>query len=66
MIDKVTRGYRILEGLDLTYEFRAHVVRDGQIVGMLTEPAEGRPVEFRDRAKVCCIIVTKHHPLIQC
>lgn len=38
-------------GLDLTYEVYGHLVRDGRLVGLVLEPAMGRLVEFRDRAK---------------
>jgi hypothetical protein len=58
-VERKTRGYRLFAGLDLTYELLAHVVRDGQVIGMLIEPAIGRPVEFRDRTKACfrCILL---------
>jgi hypothetical protein len=52
MIENNTRGHRILLGLDLSFEVLGHIVRDGQVVGLMTEPAYGRLVEYQDRALV--------------
>lgn len=52
-VDSAMMGYRLLEGLDLTYDVLAHVVQsDGAVIGMVTEPEVGRLVQFRDRALV--------------
>ncbi|KAF4586279.1 hypothetical protein EYR38_010554 [Pleurotus pulmonarius] len=51
-IEQTMRAYRLLQGLDLTFEILAHVARDGQVVGVVMEPAIGRMVEHCDRAQV--------------
>ncbi|KAL0952621.1 hypothetical protein HGRIS_006871 [Hohenbuehelia grisea] len=52
MVESETKGHRQLRGLDLTLEVLGHVVRDGHVVGLMTEPATGRLVQYHDRALV--------------
>ncbi|KAG5641710.1 hypothetical protein DXG03_004397 [Asterophora parasitica] len=54
MIQREIAGHIALQGLDLTYEVLGHVARsDGEIIGLMTESElAGRPVQYRDRAKV--------------
>jgi hypothetical protein len=42
-------GYRYVHGLDLTYDVLGHVVRDGNVVGIMTEPMLGRMMQPCDR-----------------
>jgi hypothetical protein len=53
-IPRLTGAYRVLAGLDLAYGLLAHIERDHQIIGMLTEVEDGKPLArgFRDRCKV--------------
>jgi hypothetical protein len=51
-IENNTRGHRLLLGLDLTFEVLGHILRDGRVVGLMTEPAYGRLMDFRDRSLV--------------
>ncbi|TFK36585.1 hypothetical protein BDQ12DRAFT_609610, partial [Crucibulum laeve] len=46
------RGYRFLQGLDLCYEILGHVIFKGRIIGIMTEPSNGRLVEKQDRTLV--------------
>jgi hypothetical protein len=48
----ISQGFRIMQGLDLTFGVIGHVARDGKIMGVMTERARGRPVQVRDRALV--------------
>jgi len=52
IVDLEMKGHRLLQGLDLTYDVLGHVLRDGLVVGLMTEPANGRMVEYSDRAEV--------------
>ncbi|KAL0952619.1 hypothetical protein HGRIS_006869 [Hohenbuehelia grisea] len=51
-VEQMMVAYRALHGLDLTYEVLGHLTRDGTIIGLITEPAYGRSVEFCDRSIV--------------
>ncbi|KAJ7271072.1 hypothetical protein C8J57DRAFT_1320607 [Mycena rebaudengoi] len=56
-VDSSMKGYRHLRGLDVTYEVLGHIVRDGEIVGIMTEHApDDRRVEYKDRAIVYAAI----------
>lgn len=44
------RGYQYVRGMDLTYEVLGHVMRDGNVIGLMTEPHLGRIVQSCDRA----------------
>ncbi|KAJ6554478.1 hypothetical protein B0H19DRAFT_148456 [Mycena capillaripes] len=47
------RGHRLLNGLDVTFQVLGHIVRNGEIIGLMTEHAvDDRRVEHRDRAAV--------------
>lgn len=53
MLDRIMRAHNLLRGLDLTFEVLGHVTNsDGEIVGIMTEPAYGRYVEYSDRTDV--------------
>jgi hypothetical protein len=50
-----TEGHRLMQSLDLkslTFPMLGHIVRDGAVVGVLTEASCGRLVEYADRAAV--------------
>ncbi|KAF8346520.1 hypothetical protein F5887DRAFT_1073200 [Amanita rubescens] len=48
-IEKQMRAHELLGGLDLTYDILAHVVdSDWNIVGLICEPAFGRPFQASD------------------
>ncbi|KAF8629457.1 hypothetical protein AX15_003436 [Amanita polypyramis BW_CC] len=48
-IEAQLRAYELLRGLDLTYEILAHLVdSDGNLTGLLCEPAFGRPFQATD------------------
>ncbi|KAJ7589448.1 hypothetical protein C8J56DRAFT_938627, partial [Mycena floridula] len=51
-LEQETIGRGAIRDLDLSYEVLGHLTRDGDVVGMVLEPAEGRMVEYRDRLKV--------------
>ncbi|KAJ6578796.1 hypothetical protein DFH09DRAFT_1148338 [Mycena vulgaris] len=52
-VDCEMRGHRLLKGLDVTFEVLGHILRDGEIVGLVTEhPGDDRRVEYEDRAAV--------------
>jgi hypothetical protein len=52
-VDATTKGYRALQGFDLTYTVLAHVISsDGSVIGIVTEPEVGRLVQYRDRTLV--------------
>jgi hypothetical protein len=47
------RCHRIIDDMDLTYKVVAHLVdNDGDIVGLVTDAADGRKAEYRDKAIV--------------
>ncbi|KAL4267378.1 hypothetical protein AB1N83_003763 [Pleurotus pulmonarius] len=52
LVEREIEGHRCLRGLDLTFEVLGHVTRDGQVIGIMTESATGRMVEYPDRAAV--------------
>ncbi|KAJ6625945.1 hypothetical protein B0H10DRAFT_1999588 [Mycena sp. CBHHK59/15] len=53
IVDLSMRGHRRLRGLDVTYEVVGHIVRDGEIMGIMTEHAvDDLRVEYEDRAAV--------------
>ncbi|KAJ7456984.1 hypothetical protein FB451DRAFT_1275509 [Mycena latifolia] len=53
IVDHAMRGHRLLKGLDVTYEVLGHIVRNGEIIGLMTEQAvDDRRVEYKDRAAV--------------
>ncbi|KAJ7092483.1 hypothetical protein B0H15DRAFT_834089 [Mycena belliarum] len=57
LVDYAMRGHRLLDGLDLTYQVLGHIVRNGEIIGLMTEHAiDDRRVEYRDRAAVYAAI----------
>ncbi|KIM89958.1 hypothetical protein PILCRDRAFT_812745 [Piloderma croceum F 1598] len=50
-----TEGHRLMQSLGLktlTFPMLGHIVRDGAVVGVLTEASCGRLVEYADRAAV--------------
>ncbi|KAJ7457015.1 hypothetical protein FB451DRAFT_1275613 [Mycena latifolia] len=52
-VECAMRGHRLLEGLDVTYEVLGHIVRNGEIIGLMTEqPVDDRRVEYRDSEAV--------------
>lgn len=52
-LNHAMKAYRRLEGMNLTYEILGHVVDgDGTIVGIMTEPMKGRPLELHDESLV--------------
>ncbi|KAJ6554431.1 hypothetical protein B0H19DRAFT_1262796 [Mycena capillaripes] len=52
-VDFLMRGHRLLNGLDVTFQVLGHIVRNGEIIGLMTEHAvDDRRVEHRDRAAV--------------
>ncbi|KAJ8483491.1 hypothetical protein ONZ45_g14591 [Pleurotus djamor] len=51
-MNEVEQTMKASPWLDLTFEVLAHIVRDGRVIGLMTEPAKGRMVEHCDRAKV--------------
>lgn len=44
------QGYQYVRGMDLTYEVLGHVMRDGSVIGLMTEPHIGRIMQSCDRA----------------
>ncbi|KAJ7699317.1 hypothetical protein B0H17DRAFT_306877 [Mycena rosella] len=50
MVDHAMKGHRLLKGLDVTFEVLGHIVRDGEIIGLMTHAVDDRPVEYKDRA----------------
>ncbi|KAJ7153444.1 hypothetical protein C8R43DRAFT_1001948 [Mycena crocata] len=53
LVDFSMRGHRLLSDLDVTYPILGHIVRDGEIVGLMTEHVtDDRRVEYMDRAAV--------------
>lgn len=53
--DDQSRGHRLMQSLGLkhlTFPMLGHIVRRGEVVGLLTEAAIGRGVEFSDRGAV--------------
>lgn len=47
MLDRIMRAHNLLRGLDLTFEVLGHVTNsDGEIIGIMTEPAYGRAGAF--------------------
>ncbi|KAJ7161052.1 hypothetical protein C8R46DRAFT_1106363 [Mycena filopes] len=58
IVDFSMRGHRLLLGLDVTFEVLGHIVRNGIIVGLMTEHvADDRRVEYCDRAAVYAAVV---------
>jgi len=52
-VDRAMYGYRLLEGLDLTFEFYGHLIgSDGEIKGIVSEAAWGRMVTAEDFTRV--------------
>lgn len=52
-VDRAMYGYRLLEGLDLTFEFYGHLIgSDGEIKGIVSEAAWGRMVTTEDFTRV--------------
>jgi hypothetical protein len=49
-IEEETNGRRLMIGLDLTFELLGHIIRDGEVVGIMLDPAYGRPLRHDDRA----------------
>lgn len=56
MISRLTparQAHKLLRGLDITFEVLGHITNsDGEIIGIMTEPAYGRFVEYSDRTDV--------------
>lgn len=49
-LNRAMYGFRRIDGLDFTFEVYGHLVnKDGQIVGLLTEAAWGRPLRLSDK-----------------
>ncbi|TRM63232.1 hypothetical protein BD626DRAFT_495989 [Schizophyllum amplum] len=61
-IERAMRGYRQLQrkGLDFAYEILGHVVRDGHVVGYVTEAMTGRMVESYDQKLVYSAVARLH------
>ncbi|KAL1692413.1 hypothetical protein GGG16DRAFT_51475 [Schizophyllum commune] len=61
-IERAMRGYRELQakGLDFSFEIIGHAVRDGKVVGYVTEPMNGRMVEYCDRKLVFSAVARLH------
>ncbi|KAJ7852981.1 hypothetical protein B0H13DRAFT_2083477 [Mycena leptocephala] len=52
-VDLLMKGHRLLHGLDVTFEVLGHIVRNGDIIGLMIEHVDDdRRVEYRDRAAV--------------
>ncbi|RDB17631.1 hypothetical protein Hypma_001080 [Hypsizygus marmoreus] len=51
-LELIMFAHLLLHGLDLTYKVLAHIVEDGSVVGLVTEPELGRLVQYRDRGLV--------------
>ncbi|KAJ7630093.1 hypothetical protein DFH06DRAFT_1224873 [Mycena polygramma] len=52
-VDFQMRGHRLLNGLGVTFEVLGHIVRNGEIIGLMIEHAgDERRVEYRDRSAV--------------
>jgi len=51
-VEEETNGRSLLVGLDLTFEVLGHIIRDGEVVGIMLEPCYGRPLRHDDRAVV--------------
>lgn len=51
-IERETEGHRAVQGLDVSFQVLGHVIRDGEVVGIMTEHSYGRLVEFCDRSVV--------------
>lgn len=50
LLNRAMYGFRRIDGLDFTFELYGHLVdRDGQVVGLVTEAAWGRPIGLSDR-----------------
>ncbi|KAJ7589447.1 hypothetical protein C8J56DRAFT_33573 [Mycena floridula] len=47
-----TVGRGAIKDLDLSFPVLAHITRGGEVVGLMTEAAEGRMIEYRDKLKV--------------
>ncbi|KAJ7852982.1 hypothetical protein B0H13DRAFT_2083487 [Mycena leptocephala] len=53
LIERETRGYKAVLGMDLTYELVAHIFIGDRLFGILTEPSHlARPFRGSDRAVV--------------
>jgi hypothetical protein len=59
-VEAFTAGYRAIQALDLSFEVLGHVVRDDRIIGIMTQPAYGRMVQYRDRALVYDAVAKLH------
>ncbi|KAF8181079.1 hypothetical protein BJ912DRAFT_980282 [Pholiota molesta] len=58
-LDRAMRAYRVLEGMDLTYEVYGHLLRgDGTVIGLVTEAAKGRMIKLSDRQLIYSAICT--------
>lgn len=52
-VNRAMYGYRLLEGMDLTFEFYGHLVGvDGEIRGIVSEAAWGRMITAEDFSRV--------------
>lgn len=52
-VNRAMYGYRLLEGMDLTFEFYGHLVGvDGEIRGIVSEAAWGRMITTEDFSRV--------------
>jgi hypothetical protein len=49
-IESETNGREILLDLDLTFDVLGHIIRDGDVVGIMLEAGYGRPLRQSDRA----------------
>ncbi|KAJ7452039.1 hypothetical protein B0H11DRAFT_2068395 [Mycena galericulata] len=53
IVDRSMRGHRLLDGLDVTVEVLGHIVRNNEVIGLITEHYEDdRRVKYSDRAAV--------------
>ena len=52
-LNRAMYGYRMLEGMDLTYEVYGHLINsEGSIIGIVTEAAWGRMPTLKDRTRI--------------
>lgn len=52
-VEREMKAYRALRHLDMTFEVLGHLVKPGgAVIGIVTEPAIGRSVEYKDLALV--------------
>ncbi|KAJ7573978.1 hypothetical protein C8J56DRAFT_475896 [Mycena floridula] len=67
-LERETIGRRAIRDLDISFEVLAHVTREGNVVGLMMEAAQGRMVEYRDRVKVYAAfrLMEQHNIVEEC